>query len=80
MVNSNNTFTGASNYTETESGVTATYSESCSGTYSRNGNSISFTESATPNTDCGGTYTGTWDGSAKVTIAFDASVQAVFEK
>lgn len=80
VMNSNNTFTGASNYTETESGVTATYSESCSGTFSRNGNSVAFTEAAAANTECGGSYTGTWDGAAKVTIAFDATVQAVFEK
>ena len=79
-VNSDNTFVGSSTYQETENGVTSTISESCNGTITRNGNALSFTEAPKVNTECGGTFTGTWDGAARVTIDFDPSVKAVFEK
>jgi hypothetical protein len=78
---SNNTFTSSGTYQETfANGQTTTGTETCDGTYTRNGNSITFTEVTVANTNCGGVYNGTWDGDDTITVAFDATVQAVFRK
>ena len=80
-LSSNNTFTSSGTYQETlASGQTTTVTETCNGTYTRNGNSITFTEVTVANTNCGGVYNGTWDGDDTITVAFDATVQAVFRK
>lgn len=80
-LNSNNTFSSSGTYQETvTNGQTTTVTETCDGTYTRNGNSITFTEVTVSNTNCGGVYNGTWDGSNTLTVAFDATVQAVFRK
>jgi hypothetical protein len=80
-LNSNNTFTSSGTYQEVLStGQTTTVTETCDGTYTRNGNSITFTEVTVSNTNCGGVYNGTWDGDDTLTVAFDATVQAVFRK
>ena len=79
-LNAPNTFSTIGTYQETEGAVTVTVSETCTGTYTLNGTSIAFSEAFSNNTDCGGNYNGNWDGSRKVTVALDATVQAVFEK
>ena len=80
-LSSNNTFTSSASYQETlANGQTTTGTETCDGTYTRNGNSVTFTEVTVPNTNCGGVYNGTWDGDDTITVAFDATVQAVFRK
>jgi len=55
-------------------GPTTTGTETCDGTYTRNGNSITFTEVTVANTNCGGVYNGTWEGGDTITVAFDATV------
>lgn len=80
VVNSNNTFSSSSTYRETDAGTTTTSTSVCAGTYTRNGNSLTFTEPETSNEDCGGTYTGTWSNGNTLTVALDAEVQAVFRK
>jgi len=80
-LNSNNTFSSSGSYQQTfANGQTTTGTETCDGTYTRNGNSITFTEFTVSNTNCGGVYNGTWDGDDTLTVAFDATVQAVFRK
>lgn len=80
-LNSNNTFTSSGSYQETfANGQTTTGTEACDGTYTRNGNSITFTEVTVANTNCGGVYNGTWDGNDTITVAFDATIQAVFRR
>ena len=80
-LNSNGTFTSSGTYEQIlTNGPTTTVTETCDGTYTRNGNSITFTEVTVSNTNCGGVYNGTWDGDDTLTVAFDATVQAVFRK
>ena len=80
-LNSNGTFTSSGTYQETLSnGQVSSETETCNGTYTRNGNSVTFTEFTVSNTNCGGVYNGTWDGDDTLTVAFDATVQAVFRK
>lgn len=80
-LNSNNTFVTTATYRETlTGGQSTTITENCNGTYTMNGNSITFTEPTVVNTNCGGVYNGTWDGSNTLVVAIDATVQAVFRK
>lgn len=80
-LNANNTFSSSGTYRQTlTGGPSQTVTESCQGTYSVNGNSITFSEPTIVGTNCGGVYNGTWDGSNTLTVAYDATVQAVFRK
>lgn len=79
-LNTNNTFSAAVTYQETEAGQTVTVSETCTGTYSVSGNSVAFSEAIASNTNCGGNYNGSWDGDDRLTVAFDATVQAIYER
>ena len=80
-LSSNGTFTSSGTYQETlAGGQSTTATETCNGTYTRNGNSITFTEVTVASTNCGGVYNGTWDGNDTLTVAFDATVRAVFRK
>jgi len=80
-LNSNNTFSKSGTYQETlTGGQPTTVSETCTGTYAVNGNSVTFSEATSSTANCGGVYNGTWDGSNTLTVAFDATVQAVFRK
>jgi hypothetical protein len=81
-LNSNNTFTASATYEQTLviGGARTTDTVNCTGTYAMNGNSITFTEANSTNANCGGVYTGTWDGQNTLTVDFQAGVQALFEK
>lgn len=81
-VNSNNTFTASATYEQTlvVGGVKTTDTVTCTGTYAMNGNTITFTEANSTDANCGGVYTGTWDGENTLTVDFDVGVQALFEK
>jgi hypothetical protein len=79
---SDNKFTASATYEQTLAGGGAktTDTETCTGTYSMSGNTITFTEANSNNSNCGGVYTGTWDGENSLTVEFDDGVQALFEK
>jgi hypothetical protein len=77
-VSANNTFSNTHTYRETSGGQTTTVTETCTGTYSRNGNSVSFAE-ATSGEFCGDDYNGTVSGN-NLTVAYDAQVQAVYRR
>jgi hypothetical protein len=79
-INSGTTFSSSVSYTETEAGQTSNTTSVCTGTYTVNGNSVFFSEAFSNNDDCGGDYTGSWNGSNDLTVAFDASLQAVFRR
>ena len=79
-LNSNGTFSSSGTYRQTLAGSAQTVTETCLGTYTVNGNSITFNEPTIVGTNCGGVYNGTWDGDDTLTVAFDATVQAVFQK
>lgn len=80
-LSSNNTFSGSFTYQETlTAGQSTTVTETCNGTYAVNGNSVTFTETTSTTANCGGVYSGTWDGSNTLTVAFDVTLQAVFRK
>ena len=80
VINSGSTFSRTANYTTTVSGQSNTTNSVCTGTYTQNGNSVSFDEATSSNPDCGGVYNGTWTNGNTLTVAFDATFQAVFQK
>ena len=77
-MNSDNTFNGVTAFRETSSGVVDESSAVCSGTYSRSGSNVTFTETETE--DCGGSYPGTWSNGNTLTVTFAPGIQAVFRK
>jgi hypothetical protein len=79
VINTANTFSNTTTFEENENGQITTTTETCTGTYTRTGNSFSFAE-ATSGELCGGNYTGTWDGGNRLTVAYDASLQAVYTR
>lgn len=80
VINSGSTFSRTANYTTTLSGQSTTTNDVCAGTYTQNGNSISFDQPTSSNPNCGGAYNGTWTSGNTLTVRFDASNQAVFQK
>jgi hypothetical protein len=78
IINAGSTFSETLTYRETEDGAATTETFTCTGTYTRNGNSISLVE-AESGDDCGGTFTGTISGGT-ITVAYDAELQAVYRK
>lgn len=78
----NNTFTASVTYEQTLAGggPTLTDTETCTGTYAVSGSTITFTEANSASANCGGVYTGTWDGADTFTIELEPGVQALFEK
>jgi hypothetical protein len=80
-LNSDNSFSTTGTVQQTPIiGQTTTITETCTGTYAMSGNTITFTESGSASSNCGGSYNGTWDGSNSVTVALDVGVQALFRK
>lgn len=79
VVNTNNTFSATTTYQETEAGQTSSTTETCTGTYTRNSNSLAFSEAESGET-CGADYNGTWNGSNSLTVAYDATIQAVYTR
>jgi len=81
-LNSDNTFSASATYEQTPAGggPKTTNTETCTGTYTMNGNTVTFTEATGTGANCGGVYTGTWDGENTLTVEFDVGVQALFEK
>jgi hypothetical protein len=80
VINSNNTFSETASFRVTLSGQTSTSSSTCTGTFTQNGNSITFTEAVSSNEDCGGSYVGSWSNGNTLTVAFDAGIQVVYRK
>lgn len=81
-LSSNNTFTASATYEQTPAGggQTTSDTETCTGTYAMSSSSITFTEANSASANCGGVYTGTWDGANTLTIELDAGAQALFRK
>ena len=79
-INSGNSFTGATTSRETIDGeVQAPETFTCTGSYTRSGNTLTFSEPETGQ-DCeGGSYTGTISGTT-ITIAFEEGFTATFTK
>ncbi|MFL5576260.1 MAG: hypothetical protein ACJ79S_09890 [Gemmatimonadaceae bacterium] len=77
-IHSGNTFSDVITTRYTVSGSVTTSSVTCTGTFTRTGDSITFEEATT--NDCGGTFVGTWNRGNSMTVALDATAQAVFKK
>lgn len=76
-INSNNTFSATHTIRFVDGTDSMTATQTCTGTYSRNGSSMTLDEAVTA--DCGGIYNATMVGSS-ITVAYDATVQAVYSK
>lgn len=51
----------------------------CSGNYTQATSTVTFNETST-GPDCGGQYTGSWNGRDEVTVNFDNSLKAGFRR
>ncbi|HEY0386497.1 MAG TPA: hypothetical protein VGC64_10820 [Pyrinomonadaceae bacterium] len=78
-LNADGTFTQTLNFDETISGQTTTDASTCNGTFSQNGAIFTFSEVATTDGACGGSYTGRWDGTNQFTFALSGA-QLVYVK
>lgn len=65
-INPQGTF--AKTYQLTKDGQTEAITETCTGTYFKDGLSLFFHEVEPRDTTCGGTFSGTFDGSARITL------------
>ena len=79
-ITSGNTFSSTINFTVTIAGQATTTNSVCTGTFTQNGNRITFIEAASSNADCGGGYIGSLSNGTTLTIAYDATLQAVYQK
>ena len=71
-------YTIASIWDELEMAVMIRRSITCDGTWVRTNTAFTFLESRTAS--CGGSYTGTWDGADRFTMALAPGLEAVFER
>lgn len=72
-------FTNTFNITQTPTGGAATTATKvCTGTYTVSGSVASFKESSS--TDCGDSYPGTYTAETTITIVYDGSATAVYQK
>ena len=78
-INSGNAFSSTLSFTESVQGQSVTITDTCTGTFTENGNSLTFAEATSGNPDCGGNYMGSWDGATTLTIDFNASLQTVYK-
>lgn len=60
------TFSSPWSFRITDNGTVSPYDETCTGTFTRSGNSLSITETDNGGF-CGGTYSATWDGNNTIT-------------
>lgn len=77
-IGANNTWSNSTTLEETEDGQTTTETLTCTGTYTRNGPSLTLVEAEA--SDCGGTFMANWDGGDRVTVSYDAALQAVYTR
>lgn len=77
-INANNTFSSSHTFRVTTGGQVATLSETCTGTYSRTGTSLAFTE-AFSGDFCGGGYNGSVSGNDLI-VSYDSQLQAVYRR
>src|SRR5215207_1261249 len=74
-MNADNTFVGSTTIRESDVGGSSSSSTVCLGTYTRNGNSITFIEPSSSTDDCGGSYGGTWSNGNTLTITVAPGLQ-----
>lgn len=78
IISASNTWSNSTTLEETEAGQTTTETLVCSGTYTRNGPSLTLVQAET--NDCGGTFLANWDGSNRITVSYDAALSAVYTR
>jgi len=65
-INTGGTFSAPWSFRLTDNGTVSPYAETCTGTFTRTGNTLRFTETDNGGF-CGGTFDATWDGNNTVT-------------
>jgi hypothetical protein len=78
VVADNGTYTESVVIRETDSTGPLVTPIACPGTYTRSGNTLSLTEPESDN--CGGTYTGTWDGKSTVTVDYGGGLLVAYKR
>lgn len=86
-INTSPNFRSTITYRTTENGQVTSNTEPCAGSYSygagglpKNAGTLLFAESPVPNTRCGRSYSGNWDGANTLTIDFDAATHSIYDK
>jgi hypothetical protein len=65
-INSGGTFSSPWSFRVTDNGAVSPYDETCTGSFTRSGNTLSLTETDN-GAFCGGTFDATWDGNNTIT-------------
>jgi len=79
-INSDATYSETFYLLDTVSGQASTSVVTCGGTFVQDGGSFDFTETATADGLCGGTYSGTWNGSNTFTVSFFPNFVAFYTR
>lgn len=73
-------FQNGTSFRKTVNGLVTLPSETCGGIYTQVNLRLTFTEVATPGTNCGASYTGVWDGGGELAVDFDPTTHAIYRK
>jgi hypothetical protein len=79
-INTDGTFTQTVNFEDNISGQVTDSNIVCDGTFTQRGGTFSFAETATSDQNCGGNYSGTWNGSNAFSVAFNQSTIVQYTK
>ena len=86
-INAPPNFRSSTVYRKTENGQVTSYLEVCTGRYSygagalpRFAGEMVLSEFTVANSGCGREYTGSWDGTDKLTIDFDSATHSIYQK
>jgi hypothetical protein len=81
VVRANNTFSTSLTLRETDAGGVMTTTITCTGTYTVDGNTVTFREQGSTNVDCaGGEYVATWNENTITVVDAAFGVEAVYRR
>jgi hypothetical protein len=79
-LNTNGTFTESFDYLVTSAGQTTTQTVLCTGNVGQQGSNFNFSETVTADHNCGGNFSGMWDGADGFSVAYNQSFVALYNR
>jgi hypothetical protein len=79
-LNTNGTFSESLDYVVTKAGQTTTQTVVCNGSVGQQGTNFNFSETATPDHNCGGNFPGVWDGANAFSVSYNQTFVALYNR
>jgi hypothetical protein len=79
-LNTNGTFTESLDYVLVRAGQTTSPTFVCTGNVGQRGTNFDFAEVATADRNCGGNFSGAWDGADAFSVAYNPSFVALYNR